>query len=190
MGYLNYGACSLAEKLSSSTNCQSNNAVGVNTTYLGTLGTISAVTINASGLCTSISMVGGKKLYNLNSFPESSKFTENGKQSKFGNTTWTQNVDLTIADWSDQTRDFVDVLVRTRSQGIITLKNGNSYLIGVDNIASPSASVGMKASKADWTSGQNADDELAGVEVTLTCSNGYKAYRVDPAILTSTILDI
>jgi hypothetical protein len=188
MAYLNYNqACGtgLAEGLP--TAACGNNAIGILQAWMGSKGSITAMTINNSGICTSMGMYTGKKLFPLNPYPESSIYTEKGSKSKFGNKTYVQSYEITVASWEDQVRDTIDLMISKGSEGVIKLNNGKMFVVGISDVTDPTSGWGLKCT-ADWTSGQNLDDELSGVKVILDGSAGMRAYRLDASLAGSSTI--
>ena len=188
MGYLNYNiicTTGMAEGLAAQS-C-GNNAIGVSASWFGGVGTLTGVTINASGVCTAITFTSGKKLYPFNPYDETASFTNNGTKSKNGNKNYTEKYEGVVANWDDQTRDTLDLMISKNSVGVVKLKNGKMYLIGIDDITDPASTPGLKCN-VEWLSGVSADDELSGAKFTLEGRSGIRAYRLDSSLVGSTAI--
>lgn len=189
MGYLNYNSCYVRE-VPSSSNCPDGSPQGVANWGIitkGTSGGLTGVTINASGLCTSMSFVSGKTFLTMNPLPETVQFKENGTSNKYGNTTWTATLTGTISGWDDYLRDLFSVLTKTQSHIWVTLLNGNTYLMGVDNLTDPTMSLGAKLTKNEWDSGVDSESEYSGVAFEFTAKNRIRSPRITAPSSTFTV---
>lgn len=189
MAYLNYTAtdCYLKE-VPSSTSCPTGTAQGVaNWGIISKGGGLTGVTINASGLTSALTFTSGKTFFTMNPLAETVQFKVNGQSTKFGNTTYTLTLNGTIAGWDDTLRDAFSQAQKTNSHIWVQLLNGYYFLMGVDNLTTPTSSLGARMTKQDWDSGIDSGSEFSGVQFEFTAKSSIRPPRILDTIMTTSV---
>lgn len=186
MAYLNYGACYIAE-VPSSSSCPTGTAQGVsNWGLISKGGGLTGMTINNSGLCSNATFTSGKTFMTMNPIPETVRFKITAQSNKFGNTTYTSILEGSIAGFDDTLRDMFAVAQKTNSHLWVTLLAGQTFIIGVDNVTTPTASLGARLTKQEWDSGlESGTDEISGLNFEFTAKSSTRPPRVLDSLLTS-----
>jgi len=184
--YLNLNACTVGE-VPSFNSCPQGSAQGVANWGYISKSQLTGCTINASGLCSTLTFTSGKTFFTMNPEPETVQVKINNQTNKYKNTTVTATLTGTIGGWDDTLRDMFTVMQKNNGHIWFQLLSGEYILMGVDNTTTPAASMGAKLTKQEWDSGIDSESEYSGVAFEFTAKSSTKLPRILSSIMTTAV---
>lgn len=179
-------ACStINETYSSIGVCDPTNG-GIETIYLSNIQNLSAYTISAGNIITSMTMTGSSKFYEILPYTETADASNTGTKSEFGGDIFNHNIKMKMNGVSTTSVQLGYKIHRARTFAIVKTLAGKYFLYGSVSSVAPMLQKGMTSVKMDVQNGVKSED-FNGIDLELSYKTSKPAYEIDSAIIAALV---